>query len=159
MTLCPCCSNKKYADCCGRFIDGSQYPATPEELMRSRYTAFTEANIDYIVATMKSKAAENFDALEAKQWAQKVKWTKLDVIKSNHHGTQGTVEFIAYFIDDNEEQIVHELSEFRFENGHWYYVDGIVPEEKSAPITATKIGRNDPCSCGSGKKYKKCCGI
>jgi len=21
-----------------------------------------------------------------------------------------------------------------------------------------KIGRNDPCTCGSGKKYKKCCG-
>jgi preprotein translocase subunit SecA len=23
---------------------------------------------------------------------------------------------------------------------------------------APKVGRNDPCSCGSGKKYKKCCG-
>ena len=26
------------------------------------------------------------------------------------------------------------------------------------PVTVTKIGRNDPCPCGSGKKYKKCCG-
>ena len=27
-----------------------------------------------------------------------------------------------------------------------------------APVRATKVGRNDPCPCGSGKKYKKCCG-
>jgi preprotein translocase subunit SecA len=28
-----------------------------------------------------------------------------------------------------------------------------------APVAAEKkIGRNDPCTCGSGKKYKKCCG-
>ncbi|MBQ7282414.1 MAG: SEC-C domain-containing protein, partial [Spirochaetales bacterium] len=24
--------------------------------------------------------------------------------------------------------------------------------------TAPKVGRNDPCPCGSGKKYKNCCG-
>lgn len=31
---------------------------------------------------------------------------------------------------------------------------------KPKPITrpGSKIGRNDPCPCGSGKKYKKCCG-
>jgi len=29
---------------------------------------------------------------------------------------------------------------------------------KSEPITSSKIGRNEPCPCGSGKKYKKCCG-
>jgi curved DNA-binding protein CbpA len=33
-------------------------------------------------------------------------------------------------------------------------------EEKQVPIRAEpKIGRNDPCPCGSGKKYKKCCGL
>jgi uncharacterized protein YecA (UPF0149 family) len=26
------------------------------------------------------------------------------------------------------------------------------------PVQSEKIGRNDPCPCGSGKKYKKCCG-
>jgi preprotein translocase subunit SecA len=32
-------------------------------------------------------------------------------------------------------------------------------EEKSSPIiNKDKVGRNDPCPCGSGKKYKKCCG-
>jgi SEC-C motif domain protein len=28
----------------------------------------------------------------------------------------------------------------------------------NVPIKSEKVGRNDPCSCGSGKKYKKCCG-
>jgi len=32
------------------------------------------------------------------------------------------------------------------------------PGEKPALVSKKKIGRNDPCPCGSGKKYKKCCG-
>src|SRR5690348_3977805 len=108
MSLCPCCSNKKYSDCCGRFIDGQQFPATPEELMRSRYTAFTQANISYIVNTMKSPAADNFDDEEAKRWASRVKWEKLEVIEANSNSNKGSVEIIAYFIDDHEEQVVHE---------------------------------------------------
>jgi preprotein translocase subunit SecA len=31
-------------------------------------------------------------------------------------------------------------------------------EKKNQPIKTEKVGRNDPCPCGSGKKYKKCCG-
>ncbi|MDP3790719.1 MAG: preprotein translocase subunit SecA [Candidatus Omnitrophota bacterium] len=38
--------------------------------------------------------------------------------------------------------------------------EGQLPEEKVATYhrEEPKVGRNDPCSCGSGKKYKKCCG-
>ncbi len=42
--------------------------------------------------------------------------------------------------------------------------DGVITLQKNRvvkpiePLAVTKIGRNDPCSCGSGKKYKKCCG-
>ena len=32
------------------------------------------------------------------------------------------------------------------------------PRSAKKPITEVKVGRNDPCPCGSGKKYKKCCG-
>lgn len=32
------------------------------------------------------------------------------------------------------------------------------PIIKAVPVTSVKIGRNDPCTCGSGQKYKKCCG-
>ncbi len=33
------------------------------------------------------------------------------------------------------------------------------PEAARTPVRVTKVGRNDPCPCGSGKKYKKCCGL
>jgi len=55
---------------------------------------------------------------------------------------------------------------------HWYFIAGIEPHkpedvtdlEKALhpplPVLAEKApGRNDPCPCGSGRKYKKCCGI
>lgn len=32
------------------------------------------------------------------------------------------------------------------------------PAKRKPVVTGTKVGRNDPCPCGSGKKYKKCCG-
>ena len=32
------------------------------------------------------------------------------------------------------------------------------PAPATVRRTAEKVGRNDPCPCGSGKKYKKCCG-
>ena len=35
---------------------------------------------------------------------------------------------------------------------------GYRPEAVQTPVRSVKIGRNEPCPCGSGKKYKKCCG-
>ena len=61
MTTCPCGSKKNYADCCQPFIELKKIPETPEQLMRSRYTAYTQANMDYIVRTMRGKAAADFD--------------------------------------------------------------------------------------------------
>jgi SEC-C motif-containing protein len=50
----------------------------------------------------------------------------------------------------------HERSEFKKRDGQWYFMDGKLVQE---PVRAAdKVGRNDPCPCGSGKKYKKCCG-
>jgi SWIM/SEC-C metal-binding protein len=52
----------------------------------------------------------------------------------------------------------------------WHFIIGLEPDkpedisdmEKAlnppVPIQSQKIGRNDPCPCGSGKKFKKCCG-
>ena len=33
-----------------------------------------------------------------------------------------------------------------------------VLQRKQSPARSSKVGRNDPCPCGSGKKYKNCCG-
>lgn len=156
MVHCPCGSGKYNNDCCDRFIKAQQLPVTPEELMRSRYTAYTQANIDYIIATMKSPAADQFDAKTAKKWAQQTVWIKLEVLKTSIQETIGFVEFIAHFSLNNKKQFIHELSQFHLENGKWYYVDG-KEMNTQIPVRVTHINRNELCPCGSGKKFKKCC--
>jgi SEC-C motif-containing protein len=82
----------------------------------------------------------------------------LDVKAGRPEDDEGTVEFIATYKDHDLVKPHHEISSFRKLDGNWYFVDGeLVPpvtEVRSQP----KVGRNDPCPCGSGKKYKKCCG-
>jgi SEC-C motif-containing protein len=123
--LCPCKSEKEYAQCCEPFIIGSHFPETPEQLMRSRYTAYTRANIDYIIATMKDAALKNFDKASAKQWAESVTWVKLKVLRAYIEPTipdAGFVEFKAYYRYKKQMHVMHEFSEFRKENGRWFYV-------------------------------------
>jgi len=121
---CPCGSGKAYLNCCGAYIDGIAVPETPEALMRSRYTAYTLQQVDYIEKTMRGKAAQHFDKQGAYQWSKQAQWLGLEVIDSKTDGQKGRVEFIARFMINDQEQIIHELSEFKCFNGSWYYTDG-----------------------------------
>ena len=67
------------------------------------------------------------------------------------------MEFVASFKQDGQDYVHHELASFRKVDGRWAYVDGIL-DPKTGPVKVEKVGRNDPCPCGSGKKFKKCCG-
>ncbi len=159
MERCPCGSGQAYAECCGRYIDEQAFPSTPEELMRSRYTAYTRLNMAYLAATVKPPAADHFNAGEALEWARQVKWLRLEVLSSQAEADQGTVEFKAHYSDQGQELCLHERSAFRREGRQWYYCDGTTPSgQRLSPRVSSKIPRNDPCPCGSQKKYKKCCG-
>lgn len=152
--LCPCGVKKNYNECCGAIISGDQQALTPEALMRSRYTAYTEANIDYIIRSMKPPAANHFDAISAKEWALHAKWLGLQIMKTWTEGTIGFVEFVARFSENGKEYQLHELSEFHLIEKTWYYTHGKLPSSHAKQHLAK---RNAPCPCGSGKKYKKCC--
>lgn len=117
--------------------------------MRSRYTAYTQANIDYITHTMTGPALINFNPESVKAWAASVTWLGLTVLQSHHvlNSSKAQVEFIARFKQDNDVELLHEISEFELIKGRWYYIKG----------KQGKISRNGPCPCGSGKKYKHCC--
>jgi SEC-C motif-containing protein len=152
MMLCPCQSQKPYANCCEPFITGTARPQTPEQLMRSRYTAYTQANMDYIVATMQGKPLEGYDKESSKLWAQSVKWLGLEVVDApKAQAKKGFVEFIASYEENGRVKKMHERSEFARIGGgtRWFYVSGQTPT----------VERNAACPCGSGKKYKKCCGF
>jgi len=162
MSICPCGSKISYEKCCGLFIEGKAIPQTPEQLMRSRYTAFTQANVDYIVQTMRDDACEEFNAENTRQWAQQVEWIGLEVVRApavNADQKKGMVEFIASYRQQGQLQNIREVSEFQHDGERWYYTGGQGEAIKQAPRTANKVGRNDACPCNSGKKYKKCCGV
>jgi len=159
MQQCPCGSSKDYAQCCEPYLSGQQLPASPEAMMRSRYTAFTLGDMDYIEKTIKGHAADVFDKTLSQEWVNQVQWKSLKIINSSQPSKSiGFVEFVAHYQENGQDQYLHEQSEFHLENGIWYYVNGRVGSTARTPAQSTKVGRNEPCPCGSGKKYKKCCG-
>lgn len=124
MKKCPCGSGKSYTVCCEIFITGKELPASPEQLMRSRYTAYSQANVEYIADTMKSPAADGFDKPSARAWAKSIIWVKLDVLNSSINGSTGFVEFNATYLEKRIKQHLHEISEFHLIDGRWYYTNG-----------------------------------
>ena len=157
-TDCPCGSSRSLAACCGPYLEGAPAP-TAEALMRSRYSAFVTGNIDHIERTLAPEARADFERAHIAEWAANSEWLGLEVRTTEAGGAgddEGKVEFLAHFAFKGQRHTHHELSRFARRDGQWLYVDGDIVVPK--PRTVTKIGRNDPCPCGSGKKYKKCCG-
>ncbi len=128
--------------------------------MRSRYSAFATGNVDYLSKTLSTGARSDFDAAEAQSTADNAKWLGLEV-RGTSGGSEkdetGTVEFVALFSLNGQRHVHHELAAFEREDGRWVYTTGQI-NPKEAPRQTVKVGRNEPCPCGSGKKYKKCCG-
>lgn len=147
---CPCGSSQPYTVCCGPYIEQATLPKTPEQLMRSRYTAFTQGNAEYIGNTMRNQALKQYDANATREWALSLKWDRLEILCAPpvpDHTLTGVVHFIAHYFEHDEPQEIEEWSEFTQIQGQWYYTSTL------------KMGRNDPCLCDSGKKYKKCCAL
>ena len=162
--LCPCGSATPYVDCCGLYIEGSSTAPTPEALMRSRYTAYTLAQIDYIKKTIQGQALTDFDFDQSLAWAKAAEWDSLTVLQaptpSQDKPGEGFVEFKAYYRLNGVMKCLHENSRFIRDKGAWFYVgNASYRVTDSEAHKAKKVGRNDPCLCGSGKKYKKCCGL
>ncbi len=159
--LCACDTRKTFAECCEPALKGLRVPTSPVELMRSRYTAFARHDIDYILRTVAPAARKNFDRKEIEDWSTSTDWMGLEIVATQKGGPEdktGQVEFIAKFRDNGEEQKHHELASFVKIEGAWYFEDGRTPPVKQVRLEGPKIGRNDPCHCGSGKKFKKCHG-
>ena len=123
MKPCPC-GGADYAQCCGRFIDGDMLPITAEELMRSRYCAFTRNDENYISATWSSATRPPPPLTSPDDNAQ---WLGLEV--RNHHsdGDRATVEFVARYRIQGRAHRLHEVSRFERVLGRWYYLDGTFP--------------------------------
>lgn len=128
--------------------------------MRSRYTAYTLQDIDYLGASLDPAELRNFDKDGTATWARDSTWMGLEIVESSAGSpddTDGTVEFRARYERKGVMQEHHEISRFRKINGTWLYCGGKDIGPVQFQRDAPKTGRNDPCPCGSGRKYKKCC--
>lgn len=127
---CYCCSDSRFERCCLPFINGSLKPPTAEALMRSRYSAYSVVDIDYLLQTTHPSTRKSHDREIIKQWADQSLWQKLEVISTiegNITDKKGMVEFKAHYLDSaSQSHIHHEYSNFIKELGKWFYVDGKV---------------------------------
>lgn len=126
MLVCYCGKAESYAACCGLCIDQHRVALSPEALMRSRYSAYAQAKIDYIAATMCGPAAEHFEPVSAKEWAESCQWLRLEVLKARYDrqdSNRAMVEFKAYYRQQDIEHCLHEKSVFIRQQGRWFYYD------------------------------------
>lgn len=175
---CYCCSSLPYSACCEPFLTHRERPGTPEQLMRSRFSAYAVRNFEYVLATYSHEKRIGLTIAQLTDSAGKAKWFALQVANSTYAQPtssegrsfpsssrsedvsdrsnipmQGTVEFTAYFFEDGSLFQLHETSNFVKENDRWYYHDGILHDD----CGKLKYPRNLPCLCNSGKKFKQCC--
>jgi SEC-C motif-containing protein len=158
--LCPCGSGKSHADCCGPILAGAPAP-TAESLMRSRYAAYITRNYLHLRRSLSKEQQADFSEADAREWAESSEWLGLEITATQAGGPddqEGTVDFVARFRVAGEERKHVEKARFIREEGKWVYAGQIVPKAEPVRREAPKVGRNDPCPCGSGKKYKKCHG-
>lgn len=161
MHECPCGSGLSYGDCCEPLHTGAMPAPTAERLMRSRYSAYLKGAIAYLGDSLHPEHKSDWDEAATRRWADSAQWQGLEIVATEAGGdgdTEGTVEFIASFREDGVTKRHHEISRFARQGDNWYYVDGQTPAPVTQRNAGPKVGRNDPCPCGSGKKFKKCCG-
>jgi SEC-C motif-containing protein len=164
---CPCRKTAAeplpYARCCQPFVDGQETAPTAEALMRSRYSAFATGAMEHLARTIAPESRHDLDMDALERWSKESEWLGLDIVdtvEGQPGDDLGVVEFIARFRRAGAEEAHHERSSFRYDrkDACWYFVDGAKPKGKTI-VNTEKVGRNDPCPCGSGKKYKKCHGV
>ena len=177
MNMCSCGSGRPSDACCEPYLAGFDTPPSAEALMRSRFVAYTRADIDYLERTSGGEAAAEFSRKDATSWAKNATFTKLEVLATEAgqpSDTTGLVDFAATYVEQGRTLVLRERSLFVREGreaaahgfaraaspdatpGPWRYVG----RQKGDTLKrdAPRVGRNDPCPCGSGLKFKKCHG-
>jgi len=154
---CPCGSGKTFGECCEPVLAGKKIAGTAEQLMRARFTAHVLRDYRFLHETHRPTADKPYVAEEGEPTMQ---WTRLEVHAHEIAATdpaKAFVDFSAYGLEEGVEKVLHEKAEFLRVDGRWLYNRearlGPAPYKSATP----KVGRNDPCPCGSGKKYKQCC--
>jgi len=153
----PCGSGQTFGTCCQPVLTGQRVPATAEVLMRARFSAHVRHDFRFLHDTYRPTAGKPFVEEEG---TPPITWTKL-VVHSHEFAPanpeKAFVDFSAYGTEEGVEKVLHEKAEFLQTNGVWLYNREARLGPAPYKAAAVKPGRNEPCPCGSGKKYKHCC--
>lgn len=154
---CPCGSGKTFGECCQPVLNTMAAAPSAEALMRARFTAHVVGDSEFL---HKSYLPDSKKPYNGEPLAGGDRWTRLTI---NTHevapsGTSATVDFTAYYQEQGYEVPHHEKAEFLFLDGTWIYSKALRLGPAPVRHATPKVGRNDPCTCGSGKKFKHCCG-
>ena len=173
LPICPCQINPVsdaigapllYQDCCQPYHDGllnkeadGIKAETAKRLMRTRYSAFVLVKPNYVVKTTIPAQQNLLDIKAIENWAKETDWAGLEIV--THTPKLGKrhaqVEFKAYFKTNENLQAHHELSAFvkvidkANNDARWYFLD---------PTVSMSVTQKQHCICGSGEKFKRCCG-
>ncbi len=156
---CLCGSGKHYTACCEPFILHKALPPTAEALMRSRFVAYAQKNEAYLLSSWDDNSKKKPASIDFAKEGE-LSWTGLDIVQCKKGGEKdkkGIVEFKACYELDGEAHTLHEISRFIKKDNRWFYLDGLVKSVARANQQVNE-GKNRPCPCGSGKKFKRCCG-
>jgi len=166
---CPCGSDISFNQCCFLIINQELIAQSPEQLMRSRYSAYATKAVDYIYQTYTNSSRALQSKSDISVWANDTKWLKLIVhsasdytfsrnehsvdVANNEHSLP-TVSFSAFYLHQGAYFLMKETSRFMLEDNQWRYLDGKVSRDEE--FVTPK--RNQLCFCLSNKKFKHCCG-
>jgi SEC-C motif-containing protein len=127
MFYCYCGYQIPFEKCCDLLISEQNIAVSPEQLMRSRYSAYCLQKMDYILKTTDPQTLQKIDHQGNATWAKTTKFFGLEILNTSEEGSKGHVEFKArYQVNDQPEQIHHEVSKFRKQSGKWYFREGKV---------------------------------
>ena len=158
---CPCASKKPFSACCEPYLTGKAAAPTAEALMRARYSSYATGEIDFIEKSQAPEGRALFDRAASEKWAKESVWKGLTVVSTKDGGPgdeTGVVSFTAAYSQDGRDYEHQEIAFFRKEGSNWFFIEGKPPKPEMMVKTGPDLGRNDPCHCGSGKKFKKCHG-
>lgn len=167
--LCPCGSGLTYEACCAPYHEGKTPLPNGEAVVRSRFSAFCMEKYDYLVQTTHPDFRDELSAESVRENTRGITWQQLeirecgvqDVAVDGKEGTEPfeTVTFSVLYEREGRTYQMAETSYFTRQDGTLYYVEGMAHRPLGYRRPAPKVGRNEPCPCGSGKKYKKCCAL
>jgi SEC-C motif-containing protein len=154
VAACPCSPSNRYDACCQPIHEGKKQASTAQELMRSRYSAYAKGLVPYLIQTCHASLRPSQSAFDLMDWCRRAQFLRLDILETKaglEKDVIGMVKFVAWIKENGKIHPLAEASDFEREDGQWRYKSG-------KHFRQAMPGANEACPCGSGKKFKKCCG-